>query len=55
VVTTAKAFRAARPDGKGNPAAAAAAVKTQIPAAIEKFNWALDDLEAELVSVLMGM
>jgi len=49
-VTTAKAFRAARPDGKGTVAAAAAAMETRIPAAVEKFNALLDELECELVS-----
>ncbi|KAK4153688.1 hypothetical protein C8A00DRAFT_43437 [Chaetomidium leptoderma] len=49
LVTTAKAFRAARPDGKGNPAAAAAAMETRVPAAVEKFNAILDDMEYDLL------
>ncbi|KAG7290239.1 hypothetical protein NEMBOFW57_000237 [Staphylotrichum longicolle] len=44
-----KAFRAARPDGKGTVAAPAAAMETRIPAAVEKFNALLDELECELL------
>ncbi|KAK4123993.1 hypothetical protein N657DRAFT_437411 [Parathielavia appendiculata] len=49
LVTVAKAFRSGRRDGKGNPAAASAAIKARIPPAIEKFNCALDELECELL------
>lgn len=50
LVTTAKAFRAASRDGRGNPAAAAATIETRIPESFEKFNALLDDLECDLVS-----
>ncbi|KAK3296274.1 uncharacterized protein B0H64DRAFT_166575 [Chaetomium fimeti] len=49
VITTAKTFRAARQDGKGNPAAAAAAMETRVPAAVEQFNAILDDIESEIL------
>ena len=52
LVTTAKTFRAARRDGKGNPAAAAAAMETRVPASIEKFNAILDEVESDIVSLL---
>ncbi|KAK4250574.1 hypothetical protein C7999DRAFT_38414 [Corynascus novoguineensis] len=49
LVTTAKAFKAARRDGKANPAAAAAAMETRIPDAVERFNALLDDVESEIL------
>ncbi|KAH6624459.1 hypothetical protein B0J18DRAFT_456744 [Chaetomium sp. MPI-SDFR-AT-0129] len=49
LVTTAKAFRAASRDGRGNPAAAAATIETRIPESFEKFNALLDDLECDLL------
>ncbi|KAL2260743.1 hypothetical protein VTK26DRAFT_5162 [Humicola hyalothermophila] len=49
VVTTAKAFKAVKRDGKGNISEAAAAVETRIPAAIEKFNLALDEIECDIL------
>ncbi|KAK4043273.1 hypothetical protein C8A01DRAFT_43761 [Parachaetomium inaequale] len=49
LVTTAKTFRAARRDGKGNPAAAAAAMETRVPASIEKFNAILDEVESDIL------
>ncbi|KAH6841133.1 hypothetical protein B0I37DRAFT_386189 [Chaetomium sp. MPI-CAGE-AT-0009] len=49
VITTAKTFRAARQDGKGNPAAAAAAMEARVPAAVEQFNAILDDIESEIL------
>lgn len=52
LVTTAKAFKAARRDGKANPAAAAAAMETRIPDAVERFNALLDDVESEIVSII---
>jgi hypothetical protein len=52
LVTTAKTFRAARRDGKGNPAAAAAAMEMRVPASIEKFNAILDEVESDIVSML---
>ncbi|KAL2155841.1 hypothetical protein VTH82DRAFT_583 [Thermothelomyces myriococcoides] len=51
LVTTAKAFKAARRDGKANPAAAAAAIETRIPAAVERFNAILDDAESDILEL----
>lgn len=52
VITTAKTFKAARQDGKGNPAAAAVAMEARVPASVEQFNAILDDIESEIVSLL---
>ncbi|KAK4115001.1 hypothetical protein N656DRAFT_476569 [Canariomyces notabilis] len=49
VVTTGKAFKAARQDGNGSLAEAAVAMETRIPASIEKFNWTLDELEIDII------
>ncbi|KAK3900278.1 hypothetical protein C8A05DRAFT_17398 [Staphylotrichum tortipilum] len=49
LVTTAKAFKAARPDGKGNSAGAVTMAEARIPAAVEKFNAILDELECEIL------
>ncbi|AEO57400.1 hypothetical protein MYCTH_2303524 [Thermothelomyces thermophilus ATCC 42464] len=49
LVTTAKAFKAARRDGKANPAAAAAAIESRIPDAVERFNAILDDVESDIL------
>ncbi|AEO69592.1 f16c55b7-ca3c-498a-8825-e57ca3d98944 [Thermothielavioides terrestris] len=49
IVTTGKAFKAARRDGKGSSAEASASLETRIPAAVEKFNSVLDDLECDIL------
>ncbi|KAK4242471.1 hypothetical protein C8A03DRAFT_29403 [Achaetomium macrosporum] len=49
IVTTGKAFKAARRDGKANPAEVSAAMNVRIPAAVERFNSVLDDLEADIL------
>ncbi|KAH6627619.1 hypothetical protein F5144DRAFT_279398 [Chaetomium tenue] len=49
VITTAKTFKAARQDGKGNPAAAAVAMEARVPASVEQFNAILDDIESEIL------
>ncbi|KAK4138187.1 hypothetical protein BT67DRAFT_2842 [Trichocladium antarcticum] len=49
VVTSGKVFRAARRGGKGNPSEVAAALEVRIPAAFEKFNSALDDIECDIL------
>ncbi|KAL2020343.1 hypothetical protein VTK56DRAFT_8472 [Thermocarpiscus australiensis] len=49
VVATGKAFKAGKRDGKGNVAEAAAAMDMRVPASIEKFNLALDELECDIL------
>ncbi|KAK3301606.1 uncharacterized protein B0T15DRAFT_317244 [Chaetomium strumarium] len=49
IVTTGKAFKAAKRDGKANPAEVSVAINERIPAAVERFNSVLDDLEADIL------
>ena len=51
VVATGKTFKAAKADGKGNVAEAAASMDTRIPIAVERFNMVLDDIELEIVGL----
>lgn len=49
IVTTGKAFKAAKQDGTASLAEVAAMMETRIPTSMERFNWALDDLECDIV------
>ncbi|KAK3380380.1 hypothetical protein B0T24DRAFT_192388 [Lasiosphaeria ovina] len=49
LVQTGKALRAASRDSKGNIGPATAPINTRIPASIETFNTALDELESEIL------
>ncbi|KAK3313785.1 hypothetical protein B0H66DRAFT_361194 [Apodospora peruviana] len=49
VVQTGKVFKSAGKDGKANVALANMVVNSRIPASIESFNFALDDLEGEIL------
>ncbi|KAK0723055.1 hypothetical protein B0T26DRAFT_750371 [Lasiosphaeria miniovina] len=49
LIQTGKALRAASSDSKGNIGPATAPINTRIPASIETFNTALDELESEIL------
>jgi hypothetical protein len=50
-VQTGKALRASQKDGRRNLAQVHTNMRSRIPDSIETFQYALDDLESEIVSV----
>lgn len=52
MVSTAKVFRASSRDDKTFQADATAAMEIRVLAAVDKFNGVLDDVEADIVSLV---